>query len=101
MHFVKVSPLNSDSLDLLAPFENMTARIGVIGLGYVGVPLAMAAVESGFRVVGFDIDTARIAQINRGESFIRHLSSAKLSAAVNSGRVSIPRQSRGLYEVSR
>src|SRR5215813_14111907 len=87
VHFVKVGPLNLEALDLLAPFENMTARIGVIGLGYVGVPLAMAAVESGFRVVGFDIDAARVAQINRGESFIRHLSSAKLSAAVSGGRL--------------
>src|SRR5262249_56072944 len=67
----------------------MTARIGVIGLGYVGIPLAMAAVESGFRVVGFDIDAARVAQINRGESFIRHLSSARLSAAVSGGRLEV------------
>src|SRR5215471_15657906 len=66
VHVVKAGLLNSVYLDLLAPFENMTARIGVIGLGYVGIPLTMAAVESGFRVVGFDIDAARVAQINRG-----------------------------------
>jgi UDP-N-acetyl-D-glucosamine dehydrogenase len=89
VYFVKEGPLNSEALNLLAPFENMTARIGVIGLGYVGIPLAMAAVETGFRVVGFDIDAARVAQINRGESFIRHLSSAKLSAAVNGGRLEV------------
>jgi UDP-N-acetyl-D-mannosaminuronate dehydrogenase len=104
VHFVKIGPLNSDSLDLLAPFENLTALIGVIGLGYVGIPLAMAAVESGFRVVGFDIDAARVAQINRGESFIKHLSSAKLSAAVNGGRLEVTtdfdRLSRGSSRTS-
>jgi UDP-N-acetyl-D-glucosamine dehydrogenase len=50
---------------------------------------AILSVESGFRVVGFDIDAARVAQINRGESFIRHLSSAKLSAAVNGGKLEV------------
>jgi len=89
VYSVKAGPLNLEALDLLAPFENMTARIGVIGLGYVGIPLAMAAVEGGFRVVGFDIDAARVAQINRGESFIRHLSSARLSAAVSGGRLEV------------
>src|SRR5262249_17293028 len=98
VYFVKEGPLNSEALNLLPPFENMTARIGVIGLGYVGIPSAMAAVETGFRVVGFDIDAARVAQINRGESFIRHLSSAKLSAAVNGGRLEVTTDFDRLFE---
>ena len=90
MYSVKAGPRNSEAPDLLAPFENMTARIGVIGLGYVGIPLAMAAVESGFRVVGFDIDAARVAQIN--------LSSAKLSAAVSGGRLEVTTDFDRLFE---
>ena len=77
------TPTSNSVSDFLTKIEKRQTRVAIIGLGYVGIPLAMAAVESGFRVVGFDIDAARVAQINRGESFIRHLSSAKLSAAVS------------------
>ena len=72
--------------DLLASIEAGTARIGVMGLGYVGMPLVMAAVESGFRVVGFDVNAARVAQLNRSESFIAAVSNERLLGAVSSGR---------------
>jgi UDP-N-acetyl-D-glucosamine dehydrogenase len=96
VNFVSAGSPSSEVRDLLSSIENKTARIGVIGLGYVGIPLAMAAVNSGFRVTGFDIDAARVAQINRGESFIRHLSSATLSAAVNDGRLQASTDFAGL-----
>ena len=86
MNFINASSHSAEVRDLVCSIENKTARIGVIGLGYVGIPLAMAAVNGGFRVTGFDIDASRVAQVNRGESFIRHLSSAVLSAAVSTGR---------------
>ncbi|MGH6769854.1 MAG: nucleotide sugar dehydrogenase [Xanthobacteraceae bacterium] len=87
MNFVSVSKLDAEASRLLSSFEDKTARIGVIGLGYVGIPLAMTAVEYGFRVTGFDIDTDRVAQINRGESFIKHISSKALSTVVESKRL--------------
>ena len=59
----------------------------MIGLGYVGIPLALAAARSGFRVIGLDIDAPRVARINRGESFIRHIPDAVLGDAVASGRL--------------
>ena len=46
-------------------------KVSVFGLGYVGIPLALAATKANFRVLGFDIDAQRVDQINRGESFIK------------------------------
>ena len=60
-------------------------RLGVIGLGYVGIPLALTACKAGFKVTGFDIDSKRVAQINRGESFIKHIGSAVIAEAVKGG----------------
>ncbi len=59
---------------------------GIIGLGYVGIPLALAAVKAGFRVIGFDIDAPRVAQLNRGESFIKHIETSAITQAVQTGR---------------
>jgi UDP-N-acetyl-D-glucosamine dehydrogenase len=71
----------------LNSINDKTARVGVIGLGYVGLPLAMTSAESGFSTVGFDIDPGRVAQTNRGDSFIRHIPSKRLLALVSSGRM--------------
>jgi UDP-N-acetyl-D-glucosamine dehydrogenase len=60
--------------------------IGVIGLGYVGIPLALAACKAGFPVLGFDIDAPRVAQINRGESFIKHIPTAAIQEAIKDQR---------------
>uniref|UniRef100_A0A9E7ZLE6 Nucleotide sugar dehydrogenase n=1 Tax=Bosea sp. NBC_00436 TaxID=2969620 RepID=A0A9E7ZLE6_9HYPH len=61
-------------------------RVGIIGLGYVGIPLALTACKAGFPVVGFDIDAQRVAQINRGESFIKHIPTEAISAAIKEER---------------
>jgi UDP-N-acetyl-D-glucosamine dehydrogenase len=51
-----------------------TARVGIIGLGYVGLPLARAFAANGFAVLGFDVDSAKVAKLRRGESYIGHIS---------------------------
>lgn len=56
--------------------DDRTARVGIIGLGYVGLPLARAFATGGFRVLGFDVDAAKIARIERGESYIGHIPAA-------------------------
>ena len=61
------------------------ARVGVIGLGYVGLPLVRATVEAGFRVLGFDIDAEKVAQLNAGRSYIRHISSEMIAAVREGG----------------
>ena len=59
-----------DLKTLLARIENKEAKIGVIGLGYVGLPLVMAFCRAGFKVLGFDIDESKTSALNRGESYI-------------------------------
>src|SRR5438094_6814994 len=58
---------------LLARVRDKTATVGIIGLGYVGLPLARAFATAGFRVLGFDIDAAKVAKLNAGKSFIRQI----------------------------
>jgi UDP-N-acetyl-D-glucosamine dehydrogenase len=64
------------------------ARVGVIGLGYVGLPLAVEFARAGFTVTGFDVDGSKIAQINAGKSYIPDVSEADLDAVVRAGKLS-------------
>lgn len=66
-------------------YRDKTALIGIVGLGYVGIPLALAASNAGFKVLGFDIDSERVASINKGDSQIKHIPSSLLGGAVESG----------------
>ncbi|MBM4114708.1 MAG: hypothetical protein FJ252_02385, partial [Phycisphaerae bacterium] len=59
--------------DLLKRIESKTAVIGIVGLGYVGLPLSKALLEAGFPVVGYDIDQRKIDAIHAGTSYIHHL----------------------------
>jgi UDP-N-acetyl-D-glucosamine dehydrogenase len=61
------------------------AVIGIIGLGYVGLPLTLRYAEAGFRVLGIDIDGAKIERLNRGESYINHIKSADIARARERG----------------
>ena len=54
------------------------AVVGVIGLGYVGLPLMMRYVEAGFKVVGFDVDENKVKKLNIGESYIEHIFDTKI-----------------------
>ena len=67
-------------MDLLTKIRNKEALVGVIGLGYVGLPLVLRFCEVGFRVLGFDTDARKVASLNRGESYIKHIPSASLAA---------------------
>jgi UDP-N-acetyl-D-glucosamine dehydrogenase len=62
--------------------------VGVVGLGYVGIPLALAAVKAGFTVIGFDIDAERVGKLNTGKSQIKHISDASIHAAVGARKFS-------------
>ncbi|GIK18316.1 MAG: nucleotide sugar dehydrogenase [Leptolyngbya sp. PLA2] len=57
----------------IARFNDRSATVAVVGLGYVGLPLVRAVHDAGFRVVGFDVDAAKIAMLRRGEAYLKHL----------------------------
>jgi UDP-N-acetyl-D-glucosamine dehydrogenase len=61
--------------ELLKKLDDKTAVIGIVGLGYVGLPLMIRYAEVGYKVVGFDIDDFKIQKLNAGESYIEHISS--------------------------
>ena len=72
---------------LLECIRSGEARVGVIGLGYVGLPLVVEFARSGLQTVGFDIDADKVASIQRGESYIGDVSTGDVRAVVDSGRL--------------
>ena len=65
--------------------KDKSTKIGIVGLGYVGLPLAVAFAEAGFNVVGIDVDKEKIKQINAGISYLLDIESPRLSKVVSSG----------------
>ncbi|APF19217.1 nucleotide sugar dehydrogenase [Caldithrix abyssi] len=65
-------------MDLLQKIENKEAVIGVVGLGYVGLPLLMEFVDQGFKTIGFDIDPQKVEKLNAGKSYIKHIDEARV-----------------------
>jgi UDP-N-acetyl-D-glucosamine dehydrogenase len=74
-------------VELLRKIADRSARVGVIGLGYVGLPLALLFEEAGFTVTGFDVDPAKPEALRRGESYIRHIGAERVAGAFSRGRI--------------
>ena len=74
-------------MDLKKKIENRSANIGVIGLGYVGLPLAMEFVRAGFKVTGIDVNTEKVEMINAGDNYIQDVSDNALASAVSDGNL--------------
>jgi UDP-N-acetyl-D-glucosamine dehydrogenase len=72
--------------EILEQIASRSARVGVIGLGYVGLPLAAAAARAGFKTTGFDIDPEKLPLLNSGRSYIDAVSSEELAGHVAAGR---------------
>ncbi len=77
---VMVSPL-------LERIRAREAKVGVVGMGYVGLPLGMAFAEAGFPVMGLDVDERKVRSVEKGESYIKHIRSEPLKALAQSGRL--------------
>jgi len=73
--------------DLLAKIESRRATIGVVGLGYVGLPLAVAFGKAGFHVIGVDVDAGKVDQLCAGKSYIPDVTEGEVAALVQSGRL--------------
>jgi UDP-N-acetyl-D-glucosamine dehydrogenase len=65
---------------LRAKIESRSVRVGIIGLGYVGLPLALAFAEHGLAVVGFDTDESKVSKLNGGKSYISHIADGRIAA---------------------
>ena len=72
-------------MELLKKIDTKQALVGIIGLGYVGLPLVLRFCEVGFSVLGFDTDPDKIEKLNRGESYIKHIPSNRLTELVKAG----------------
>ena len=73
------------SVQFREKIENRSAVVGIFGLGYVGIPLALTVAESGLPVLGFDIDPGRVAELNAGRSPIKHIPPARIAALREAG----------------
>jgi UDP-N-acetyl-D-glucosamine dehydrogenase len=69
---------------LYKKIENKSAKISVVGLGYVGLPLVIRFAEEGFNTIGIDIDKEKVEKLNSGLSYINHISSERISSAIKS-----------------
>src|ERR1700749_254674 len=71
--------------DRMKRLEAHTAKIGVIGLGYVGLPLSLLLSEAGFKVTGFDIDTKKVTDLEAGRSYIFRIPAEEIQSARKQG----------------
>ncbi|MFU8763532.1 MAG: nucleotide sugar dehydrogenase [Haliea sp.] len=71
---------------LITAFQDRSARIGIVGLGYVGLPLLLRYAEAGYPVLGFDIDAKKVKMLGEGESYFAHIPSERV-AAVDSSKL--------------
>ena len=74
-------------MNLLEKVRNRQARVGVIGLGYVGLPLAVEFAKAGFDVTGFDVDESKVGEINAGRSYILDVKGEEVAENVKAGRL--------------
>ncbi|MBN2570808.1 MAG: nucleotide sugar dehydrogenase [Ignavibacteriales bacterium] len=68
---------------LLKKIEDQTAKIGIIGLGYVGLPLGIEFAHKGFKVIGFDVDNSKVIDLLKGKSYIKHIPSKSIKVVIS------------------
>src|SRR5258705_12071304 len=74
------------AMSLESKLERRQARLAVIGLGYVGLPLAIEFTKAGFTVYGIDVDPGKIAQLKKGRSYVGDVASSDVAQAIRQGR---------------
>lgn len=78
--------IRKDVAELMTRIESKRARVGVVGLGYVGLPLALSFREGGFGVLGFDVDPAKIRSLEEGQSYLRHIPASRIEKSQEESR---------------
>ncbi len=71
--------------NLLQKLQNKSAVVGIVGLGYVGLPLMLRYIEVGYKVIGFDIDQSKVDALRQGKSYIEHIPETSIKDAVKNG----------------
>ena len=82
-----IRPTNRTAEHLIDTIRKHRAEVGIIGLGYVGLPLALAFCQRDFKVLGFDVDADKTGHLNRGESYIEHIGAEAIRSAVEAERL--------------
>lgn len=73
--------------ELIKKLENKTAKLGVVGLGYVGLPLAVEKAKAGYEVIGFDVQEQKVEMVNKGHNYIGDVVNSDLEDIVNNGKL--------------
>jgi UDP-N-acetyl-D-glucosamine dehydrogenase len=71
--------------ELIAKLNTQSAVVGIVGMGYVGLPLSLRYAEVGYKVIGFDIDPDKVERISSGQTYIKHIPSERITAATGAG----------------
>ena len=82
-------PSNALATDYVRRAHARDLTIGIMGLGYVGLPLAEAFLRAGFRVLGFDIDQNKVDLLNAGQTYIQHIPHERIGAMIATGRLEV------------
>ena len=77
----------SHQTKLIGKLRSREAQIGIVGLGYVGLPLSLAYAEAGYRVLGLDIDENKTDCINQGKSYIQHIDEQRIAQAIRQQKI--------------
>src|ERR1035438_9202981 len=76
----------STAAQLAEKIANKTARVGIIGLGYVGLPLAVEFAKAGFSVTGIDVIESKVERINAGDSYVQDVAPVDVASLVEAGK---------------
>jgi len=81
------SPYMDKKMNILDKIENKSVKVGIVGMGYVGLPLGLAFAAKKINVLGFDLDDKKVKLLLQGKSYIKHINGKKIKEAVNSGKL--------------
>ena len=96
---MKENDKSSTHLNLLDKIEKREAVVGIIGLGYVGLPLAIHFGQKGFNIIGFDVDTRKIDMLLQGESYIKHIKMEQINDKIKERKLDVTVDFNRLSEV--
>src|SRR4030065_1483635 len=86
-------------MKILEKIKNKSAIVGIVGMGYVGLPLGLAFAAKKINVIGFDLDEKKITLLSKGKGYLKHINNDKISKAVNSGYLKVTSDFSRLDEV--